>query len=86
MQGENFYATTHVLEASFSRLRELGIDTNADNIFKVVRSSPNSNMQSIFNSIVQVLSMAERLMAIIKILHNYSMQKMRIVGIFRDHE
>ena len=64
MQGENFYATTHVLEASFSRLRELGIDTNADNIFKVVRSSPNSNMQSIFNSIVQVLSMAERLMAL----------------------
>lgn len=64
MQGENFYATTHVLETSFSRLRELGIDTNADNIFKVVRSSPNSNMQSIFNSIVQVLSMAERLMAL----------------------
>ena len=64
MKGENFYATTHVLEASFSRLRELGIDTNADNIFKVVRSGGNSNLQAIFSSIVQVLSMAERLMAL----------------------
>mgnify|MGYP003148600870 CR=1 FL=1 len=64
MKGENFYATTHVLEASFSRLRELGIDTNADNIFKVVRSGANTNLQSIFSSIVQVMSMAERLMAL----------------------
>lgn len=64
MRGENFYATTHVLETSFSRLRELGIDTNSDNIFKVVRSSPNANIQSIFNSIVQVMSMAERLLAL----------------------
>jgi hypothetical protein len=45
-------------------LRELGIDTNADNIFKVVRSSPNSNIQTIFNAIVQVMSMAERLLAL----------------------
>lgn len=64
MKGENFYATTHVLETSFSRLRELGIDTNADNVFKVVRSSPNSNIQTIFNAIVQVMSMAERLLAL----------------------
>lgn len=64
MRGENFYATTHVLEASFSRLKELGIDTNPDNIFKVVRSSPNTNLQTIFSAITQVLHMAERLMAL----------------------
>lgn len=64
MKGENFYATTHVLETSFSRLRELGIDTNADNVFKVVRSGANTNLQAIFNSIVQVMSMAERLLAL----------------------
>ena len=64
MRGENFYATTHVLETSFSRLRELGIDTNADNVFKVVRSGPNTNIQAIFSAIVQVMSMAERLLAL----------------------
>jgi len=29
---------------------------------------------------------AGRLRAVIKILHNYSMQKMRVVGILRVHE
>lgn len=64
MQGKNFYATTHVLEASFRRLAELGVDTKADNIFKVVRSQPNSNLVAIFNSITQLISMAERMMAL----------------------
>jgi len=64
MKGENFYATTHVLEASFRRLSEMGIDTKPDNIFKVVRTSPNNNLTAIFNSISQLIAMAERLMSL----------------------
>lgn len=64
MKGENFYASTHALDASFSKLQDLGIDPTADNIFKVVRSQPNGNLTNIFNSITQLLAMAERLMAL----------------------
>lgn len=64
MSGKNFYATTHVLEASFQKLRDLGIDPKADNVFKVVRSSPSTALTTIFQSMGNLLSMAERLMAL----------------------
>lgn len=64
MKGENFYATTHALDASFSKLQDLGIEPNADNVFKIVRSQPNGNLTSIFNSITALLGMAEKLMAL----------------------
>lgn len=64
MAGKNFYASTHVLEASFQKLRDLGIDPKADNIFKIVRSSPSTAITTIFQSMQHLLSTAERLMAL----------------------
>ena len=64
MSGKNFYATTNVLEASFQKLRDLGIDPRADNVFKVVRSTPNTQLTAIFQSMANLLAMAERLMAL----------------------
>jgi|TARA_R100001463_G_scaffold19123_2_gene47231 hypothetical protein len=64
MSGENYYATTHVLEASFQKLANLGIDTNPDNVFKIIRSQPNSQLTNIFRSIAELISISERLMAL----------------------
>ena len=64
MKGDNFYASTHVLETSFSKLANLGMDTSPDNVFKIIRSQPNGNINTIFQSINQLLMMAERLMAL----------------------
>jgi hypothetical protein len=64
MAGKNFYASTHVLEASFQKLRDLGIDPRSDNVFKVVRSSPSTALTTIFQSIQNLLATAERLMAL----------------------
>jgi len=64
MSGENYYATTHVLEASFQKLANLGIDTSPDNVFKIVRSQPNSQITSIFRSIAELIGISERLMAL----------------------
>jgi hypothetical protein len=64
MSGENFYASTNVIEASFQKLRDLGISPTADNIFKVVRSSPNSALTDIFQSISNLINIAERMMAL----------------------
>lgn len=64
MQGHNFYANTHVLEASFEKLAQLGISVSADNIFKVVRTQPNTALTAIFNAITQVIGMAERMMVL----------------------
>ena len=62
MAGKEFYATTQVLVASFSQLQELGISPTPDNIFKIVRSSPNTQITALFNAIAQLIAMAERLM------------------------
>lgn len=64
MQGENFYASTHVLEASFAKLADMGITTSPDNVFKVVRAQPNTQLTSIFQSISQLLGMVERLLSL----------------------
>ena len=64
MSGENYYATTHVLEASFQKLANLGIDTSPDNVFKIIRSQPNSQITNIFRSIAELIGISERLMAL----------------------
>lgn len=60
MTGKNFYAQTQILEASFAKLAQLNID--ASKVFTVIRSHPNTAITNVFNAIVQVLSMADRLM------------------------
>ena len=60
LNGKNFYEQTQILEASFSKLGQLNIDPSK--IFTIVRSHPNTAINTIFNAIVQVLGMADRLM------------------------
>jgi hypothetical protein len=43
-------------------MRELGVDL--DNVFKVVRQTPNTQLNSIINAIGQTIMMAERVMAL----------------------
>jgi hypothetical protein len=64
MKGVNFFASTQVLEASFQKLQQLGINVTADNIFKVVRSAPNTALTDIFQAITRLISTAERLTAL----------------------
>lgn len=62
MSGTNFYAQTQVLMASFAKLGDMGVKLSADNIFKVVRSGPNTQITAIFQAIARVVEMAERLL------------------------
>lgn len=62
MRNENFFASTSVLEVSLTKMRELGVDL--DNVFKVVRQTPNTQLNSIINAIGQTIMMAERVMAL----------------------
>mgnify|MGYP000287581233 CR=1 FL=1 len=62
LSGKNYYASMQILCCSFEKLRDLGIQLTADNIFKVVRSTPNMQLTAIFSSITALLSMADRLM------------------------
>lgn len=61
LRGKNYYATMVLLEASFSKLKDLGIAVTAENIFKVVRSAPNTAITALFESISRVIAMADRL-------------------------
>jgi hypothetical protein len=61
LTGKNYYASMQVLAASFDKLKSLGINVTADNIFKVVRSSPNTAIGSLFESIAKVVAMADKL-------------------------
>lgn len=62
MSGHNYYARPQIIKASLGKLKELGIDVNSDNVFKMVRSAPNTAITNIFNSIAQLIGMAERMM------------------------
>jgi hypothetical protein len=62
MAGRNYYATMQVLLGSFEKLRELGLNPTMENIFKVVRSAPNTNIETIFKAIARTIEMAERLL------------------------
>ena len=64
MQGRNYFASMQILEASFEKLRALGIDVDPDNIFKVIRSAPNTAITAIFEAISRVISMAEKMMVL----------------------
>ena len=65
MEAEDFYAAMSVIEASFSHLRGVGIEaSNPANILQIVRTPPNTQLNTIFQSISQLLNMAERLIAL----------------------
>lgn len=66
MRAENIQSQTAMLEISFQKLKDiLGPDAlQMDNIFRVVRSSPNAQLQALFSAINQTIAMAERIMAL----------------------
>ncbi len=64
MQGQNWYGAMQILEASFEKLREVGIATDEKNIFKIVRSAPNTALTAIIEAIARVIQMAEKLMVL----------------------
>lgn len=64
MQSENFYAKTTMLEVSFQKLRELGIEPSGTNIFNIIHAPPNQQLGVIFQAIAQTVQMAERIMSL----------------------
>jgi len=58
--GTNYYSKTHVIEVSRKRLQEMGLD--AAEVVKLVETRPGEATNLIFKSILQLLSMVERLM------------------------
>lgn len=58
MAGEKFYTQTQVLEISFEKLRQLNI--NPGDVFKVVRSHPNTALNNVLEAITTTIAMAER--------------------------
>ena len=60
MQNKGTYASTQMLEVSFSKLKQLGIDPSQ--AFIVVRSHPNQSIEQIFKAITQVIALADRLL------------------------
>lgn len=61
MECESWYAKPTLVEASFKKLRDLGIDISPDNIFKVIGMPPNDKISEVLNAIAQVIAMADRL-------------------------
>lgn len=64
MKSERFYADPNTLVVSFRKLRDLGIDVSADNIFKIVRTSDNRSTEEIFRSIDLLFRQAERMVVL----------------------
>lgn len=64
MAGENFYTSMQALEVSFEKFQQMGIEVDMDNILKIVRSSPNGQITTLFEALAKVVSMAERLLAL----------------------
>lgn len=60
MQNKSTYASMQMLEVSFANLERMSI--KPDDVFKVVRATPNTNIEQIFKAITQVLNMADRLL------------------------
>jgi hypothetical protein len=61
MKSGNFQSAMSILEVSLVKMRELNIDL--DNVFKVIRQPPNTQIGEIINAIGQTIMMAERVMA-----------------------
>jgi len=65
MSGNAWHTSMQVLSCSFEKLSQLhGKEITPDMVFKVVRSSPNTAITAIFESIARVIAMAERLMVL----------------------
>jgi hypothetical protein len=60
-RSENFWTTISMLEVSIIKMKELGVDL--DNVFKVIRQTPNTQINVLLNCISQVLAITERVMA-----------------------
>lgn len=61
VKSGHFQSAMSILEVSFVKMRELGIDL--DNVFKVIRQPPNTQITEIINAINQTIMMTERVMA-----------------------
>jgi hypothetical protein len=62
MKNRSTYASTQMLEVSFQRLKQLGIEP--EKAFYVVRSAPNTAITSVFECIARVIEMANNIMII----------------------
>lgn len=60
LSGKAQYATMQTLEVSFQHLAQLGI--KPEQVFTVVRATPNTQIEQIFKAITELLNMADRLM------------------------
>lgn len=63
MSGPSKYPGMQILEVSFEKLAQLfgGKEITSDMVFKVVRSTPNTQITAIFEAITKVVEMAERI-------------------------
>jgi hypothetical protein len=61
MMGKQYYAGIQIIEASFSKMGDMGINLTADQIFKIHRATPNTQINVILEAITTTISMAERL-------------------------
>ena len=64
MAGENFYAEPAMLATSFAKMKEMGVDPTADNIFQLIRSDRPANVQNLFQAIDRIWALAERMVAL----------------------
>lgn len=66
LKGGQFFEDPIILAAQFSKLKTLiGADAfSADNIFKVIRTTPNTKITDLYTAMAQELAMAERLVAL----------------------
>lgn len=61
-KGKNYYTETLVIEASRSKMREMGI--NLDHIVELVETRSGQAVNVIFQAMLQLLQLAERMMAL----------------------
>jgi len=61
MTGKDYYAGIIILEASFSKMREMGIEIKGENIFSITRAETNNQIGEILQAITTTINLAERL-------------------------
>jgi hypothetical protein len=61
MTSKDYYAGIIILEASFSKMREMGIEIKGENIFSVTRAQTNTQIGEILQAITTTINLAERL-------------------------
>lgn len=61
-KGKNYYTENLVVEVSRTKMRELGIEV--DDVVKLIETNPGAAVDVIFRSMMQLIQLAERLMAL----------------------